>query len=132
MTIIDKIAYIHLVDGKVLCTRSKGKDVYYSPGGKREGNETDLESLVREIKEELSVDIIPETVQKYGVFEAQADGKAADVIVKMTCYTAEFTGNLRANSEIAEIAWLGANDTDKISQAGKLIFNDLQSKGLLS
>ena len=41
MTLIDKIAWIRLEDGKVLSKRSRGKDVYYLPGGKREPGETD-------------------------------------------------------------------------------------------
>ena len=54
---IDKIAFIYLKDGKILSTLSKGKDTYYIPGGKREDNETDEETLIRECKEELSIDI---------------------------------------------------------------------------
>ncbi|MFI9597344.1 hypothetical protein [Nonomuraea sp. NPDC052265] len=40
---IDKIAWIHLDNGKILSTRSRGKNAYYIPGGKREPGETDLE-----------------------------------------------------------------------------------------
>ena len=36
--IIDKIALLYLQDGSILSTLSKGKDKYYIPGGKREGN----------------------------------------------------------------------------------------------
>jgi len=35
----------------VLSTRSKGKDTYYLPGGKRESGESDLDTLEREIDE---------------------------------------------------------------------------------
>ena len=73
---IDKIAWLYIKDGQILTTRSKGKDAFYFPGGKREGIETDLETLTREIKAELSVDIRPDTTKPYGVFEAQAHGKA--------------------------------------------------------
>ena len=132
MEIIDKIAYLHLVDGKVLSTLSKGKDKYYLPGGKREGSETDVQTLVREIKEELSVSIVPATARLYGVFEAQAHGKAEGVLVKMTCYTADYTGQLAADSEIAEIVWLTYADIDKVSSVDKLIFEDLRAKGLLA
>ena len=37
MKLIDKIAWLLIKDGKVLSTRSFGKDAYYFPGGKREG-----------------------------------------------------------------------------------------------
>lgn len=128
---IDKVAFIHLVDGKILSTRSKGKDKYYLPGGKREGVETDVETLAREVKEELSVDIIPSTAQQYGVFEAQAHGKAEGVRVKMTCYTAEFRGELMKDSEIAEVIWLSFADIERVSPVDKLIFLDLFDRGLL-
>lgn len=131
MKIIDKIAWIYIKDKKLLCTRSKGKEKYYSPGGKREQGESDEETLIREVKEEVSVDIKKETIQYYGTFEAQADGKEDGVMVKMTCYTAEYEGILQASSEIEEINFLDTNDMDKISLAGKLIFEDLKQKGFI-
>lgn len=131
MKVIDKVAYLYLSDGKILSTRSKGKDKYYIPGGKREGSETDIETLVREVKEELCVDIVESTAKFYGVFEAQAHGKAEGVIVKMTCYTADFVGKLQADSEIAEIVWLTTEDVESVSPVDKLIFADLKAKGLL-
>lgn len=131
MAVIDKVAFLYLKDGKILSTRSKGKDKYYIPGGKREVGETDIETLVREVKEELSVDIIESSAKFYGAFEAQAHGKAEGVIVKMTCYTAEYSGELKADSEIAEIVWLTTEDIESVSPVDKLIFADLHEKGLL-
>ena len=131
MKLIDKIALLYIVDGKILSTRSKGKDAYYLPGGKREGNESDLETLVREIKEELSVNIIIDTANLYGVFEAQAHGKAEGILVKMSCYTADFIGELQPASEIEEMKWLTTEDMDTISPVDQLIFTDLKAKGLL-
>ena len=132
MAVIDKVAFLYLQDGKILSTRSKGKDKYYIPGGKREAGESDVETLVREVKEELSVDIIESSAKLYGVFEAQAHGKAEGVIVKMTCYIAGFDGELKADSEIAEIVWLTTADIETVSPVDKLIFADLKQKGLLN
>ncbi|MBR3552095.1 MAG: NUDIX domain-containing protein [Clostridia bacterium] len=131
MSKIDKVAFLYPVDGRILSTRSKGKDKFYIPGGKREGNETDMETLIREVKEELTVDILPDTVKYYGTFEAQAHGKAEGVVVRMTCYTANFSGELAADSEIAEVVWLNYCDIDNVSPVDKLIFADLKAKGLL-
>ena len=36
---IDKLAFIQIKDRKVLETLSRGKDKWYTPGGKREGEE---------------------------------------------------------------------------------------------
>lgn len=128
---IDKIAWLYIEDGKILSTRSKGKDALYFPGGKREKGESDIETLVREIKEELSVDIIPETAELYGIFEAQAHGKAEGTVVRMTCYTASYSGNLKADNEIAEIYRITFDDYDKVSPVDKLILEDLRKKRLI-
>lgn len=78
-TYIDKLAYIEIKERKLLVTLSKGKDVWYIPGGKREGKETDLQALVREVREELAIDLIAGTVKMYGIFEAQAHGKKSKI-----------------------------------------------------
>lgn len=128
---IDKIALLYWKDGKILSTRSKGKDAYYFPGGKREGNETDIETLKREIREELSVEIKEESVKYYGTFEAQAHGKAEGILVRMTCYIAEWDGEIAPSAEIQEIRWLSYSDINIVSPVDKLIFEDLKSKNYL-
>lgn len=128
---IDKLAYIQIQDKKILVTLSKGKDIWYIPGGKREEGESDYEALIREVKEELTVDLTPETIQKYGVFEAQAHGKAEGVIVRMTCYTADFSGKLQSSSEIEKIDFFSYEDKHKTSLVDYLIFDDLKEKGLI-
>ena len=128
---IDKIAFIYLKDGKILSTLSKGKDTYYIPGGKREGQEKDEETLIRECKEELTIDIKEDTIKYYGTFETQAHGKSEGILVKMTCYMADFDGKLEPSSEIQEIRWLDYSNLDIISPVDKLIFKDLYDKKLI-
>jgi len=131
MAFIDKIAWVHLVEGAVLSTRSEGKDVYYLPGGKREPGESDVDTLVREVKEELSVDIAVGEVAHLGTFEAQAHGHAAGTVVRMTCYTAGYTGELRASAEIAEVVWLTYRDRDRVSPVDQVIFDHLHDAARL-
>ncbi|GGO19944.1 NUDIX hydrolase [Micromonospora parathelypteridis] len=128
---IDKVAWILLEDGRVLSTRSSGKDVWYLPGGKREPGETDLETLHREIDEELSVEVDVRGAEHLGTFTAQAHGHASDVTVRMTCYRAGYRGQLRPASEIAEMAWLGYADRHRTSPVDQLIFDHLRSADLL-
>lgn len=128
---IDKIAFIQTKNGQILSTKSKGKTKYYIPGGKREGNETDEQTLIREIKEELSVQIRPNTIRYMGTFKAQSDGARTGVLVKMTCYKAQYEGEIEASSEIEEVRWLNYKDLAIISEVDKKIFTFLKEKGEL-
>ncbi|EOD69512.1 NUDIX hydrolase [Amycolatopsis vancoresmycina] len=128
---IDKVTWIHVADGRVLAARSRGKDRFYLPGGKREPGETDAETLVREIREELSVEIDPASIEPAGTFEGQAHGHAEGTVVRTTAYSARFSGEPRASAEIEEIAWLGYADRDRVSLVAQLIFDHLRDAGQL-
>ncbi|PKI17993.1 NUDIX hydrolase [Colwellia sp. 12G3] len=107
---IDKLAWLYIQDGKLLSARSKNKHLFYIPGGKREIGESDEQALVREIKEEISVTLIPSTIKYAATFKAQADGKNNDTIVKLTCYYADFHGTLSPDAEIEEIDFISYKD----------------------
>ena len=131
MKIIDKLAWIEIKNRSILSTKSYGKDKFYIPGGKRELNETDIQALAREIKEELSVDLIEETIKLVGIFEAQADSHPQGVIVKMTCYTANYKGIIKENSEIETVKWLNYKNQNIISEVDQQIFSFLNEQNLL-
>ena len=132
MKTIDKLAWLEIQNGKILVAKTKGKEVFYIPGGKREIGETDEQALLREIEEELSVRLIREDLKHYGVFQAQAHGHAEGIMVKMTCYQGAYFGTVQASSEIETIAWVNHKDKDMVSFVDRIIFDDLNAKGLLS
>ena len=126
--VIDTVAWVHLVNGKILCARPRGKDVFYVPGGKREGTESDLQTLLREIDEELTVALRPGTVRHAGTYQADnPDG----TVVRMSCYTGEDSGTLAASSEIDELAWFRYADRPRVPPVDQLLFDDLQAAGRL-
>lgn len=131
MKVIDKLAWLEIKDQKILVARSKGKEAFYIPGGKREDGESDQEALIREIEEELSVSLKPESLDYYGTFSAQAHGHTKGITVQMTCYEGDFEGEIKAAAEIEEVAWLVFEEMDKTSHVDKIIFHDLRAKGLL-
>lgn len=130
--VIEKIAWLHLHHGTVLSTRSRGKDRYYFPGGKRETGETDAQTLLREIKEELTVDLDPASLVLAGIWEAPAHGHPAGVLVRMSCYWARYTGILQPAAEIAEVRWLAYRHRPEVSAVDQLIFDWLRAQGLLA
>lgn len=123
---IDKIAWSHLQDGRLLCARNHGRERFYLPGGKREQGESDLQTLVREVDEELTVTIEPGTAASVGVFEAPADGREDGLRVRMTCYTATHTGDIAPANEIAEVDWLTLADGHRVSAVDRLVMEHLR------
>lgn len=129
--VIDKVAWVHVVERRLLAARSAGKELFYLPGGKREPGEDDVETLAREIEEELSVTVEPSTAVHVGTFEAAADGRADGRVVRLTCYTAGYRGELSPSAEIEEITWLDSGDLDRVSAANRLVLEHLHGAGLV-
>ena len=121
--VIDTVAWVHLKNGRILCARPRGKDIFYIPGGKREGAETDLQTLLREIAEELAVALLPETVRHVATYEADQ--------VRMSCYTGDYQGTLTASGEIDELAWFCYADRGQVPPVDQLLFDDLRASGQL-
>jgi 8-oxo-dGTP diphosphatase len=129
---IDTVAWVHLVNGKILCARPRGQDIFYIPGGKREGAETDLQTLLREIAEELTVALLPETVKHLGTYEAyQPHGQPGGAVVRMSCYAGGYSGTLAASGEIDELAWFCYADRPGVPLVDQLLFDDLNAAGEL-
>ncbi|MDV5170072.1 NUDIX domain-containing protein [Photobacterium rosenbergii] len=130
--VIDKLAWVLIKDGKLLVVRSKGKELFYLPGGKREAGESDQQALVREIKEELSVELDSKSIKYMETFIAQADGKAEGVSVKLTCYFADFSGELLPDAEIEELKFIDGRDEAVCSVAALVVLKWLESKSLIT
>jgi 8-oxo-dGTP diphosphatase len=129
METIDKLAWVYIKDRKVLMTRSKGKDIWYFPGGKREAGETDQQALLREIKEEVGVDLLPNTLQFIGEFETSAHGKPKGTMLHTKYYTADFEGIPVASGEVEELGFVDTTcDPNLLTEMGHLVFGWLKQK----
>ncbi|WIX75213.1 NUDIX domain-containing protein [Amycolatopsis carbonis] len=131
MTPIDALAWVHVRDRRLLSVRTRGKEKFYLPGGKREPGEGDVAGLCREIREELGVELDPLTFRFFAVLDEQADGFADGRRVRMTCYTAEHTSEPVPSAEIAEAAWLRSADAAACPPAGQRVLRMLAEQGVV-
>jgi 8-oxo-dGTP diphosphatase len=134
--LIDTVAWARVEEGRILCARPRGKDIFYIPGGKREGTETDLQALLREITEELTVTLRPDTVRHLGTYEAGQNGEdpggdLGGAVVRMSCYSGDYSGTLAASSEIEELAWFSYADRPRVPRVDQMLFDDLKAGGEL-
>lgn len=126
----EKVAWVLVRNDRVLVTRSHGRDRFYLPGGHRELGESDEETLVREIDEELRAAIDPGSMAHFGTFEI-GEGHPDHGPFRMICYTAAHRGELTPSREIAEKAWFRYADRTRVSAVDEMAFDALHALGLL-
>ncbi len=126
---IVKVMWAHIVDRKLLCVRSAGNDTFYTPGGKPEPDESDEDALIRELKEELSIDIIRDSIEHLHTFVGVAHGKHAGKRLEMRCFVADYTGTLTPASEIEEMRFVTSATDVPHTSTGKEVLAWLKSEG---
>ena len=131
---IFKYGLAFIKDNKLLVCRPFAFDDYILPGGIKEGEETFLEGLQREIKEELGEEseLDPDSVQYFGNFEDLAAGRK-DVLVEIELYLGTVNGQIKASDEIKELIWFSPSDDRNLLSAiiRNEIFPALEAKGVL-
>ena len=73
-------------DGRIAMVHSLKYDYYKFPGGGIEGEEGQLETLIREVKEEAGLTVKPETVREFGVVRRKQNGQLGDIFVQDNYY----------------------------------------------
>ncbi len=128
---ITKLALLIIQDRKVLMNRTRGKDKFYFPGGRPIEGESHEETLVREIQEELSCTVNPDTMEFVCTMDAPAHGRPEGTYVVSHYYFAHMEGEPVPSSEVEEISWLGTGDYDRLTDLGIKVFDKLKADGLI-
>lgn len=131
---IDKVGGVIVKEKKLLVVRKKTKEdfqEYIIPGGKREDNETDLETLQRELLEELDVSVLD--AEYMGEYSDMAVFENVPITIKT--YITNVVGNINVQNEIKEYKWIDRNYEENGIKVGsviqKYIVPELINRGLL-
>lgn len=96
---------------RLLVVRKKDSVYYMMPGGKIEKGELSVQALIRELKEELDLNISARELEYLGFHETDAVNEA-DTIVRGEVFRLELKENVQIVplAEIAEAVWLTVDD----------------------
>lgn len=96
---------IVLKDNKLLLAFSNNKNAWYLPGGKIDNNETSTQAIIREIKEEMNLDIDTTRLNYYCHITAPAYGEKADIIMEQECFMYDLQEEISPNNEIGGLKY---------------------------
>ena len=104
-TILVAAALLVGPDGRTLVVRKRGTTAFLQPGGKIEPGETAAQALVREIREELGIEVPQDRFEPLGRFSAVAANEPDSVVVAET-FLLETSTDPVPGREIEEILWI--------------------------
>lgn len=89
---------------EILLVRVRDNTKWYLPGGKIELNEQPQNALMRELDEELNIQLEPNSLKHIITITDQALG--IDDLVELNCYSASYSGYMLPQAEISEVAYI--------------------------
>ena len=121
---IHKAGGILIKDRKFLVGRSKGKTYFVAPGGKLELGEISEQALIRELKEELTIEIVLQDLEKFGTFYALAAEQENKYLQMDVFLVSQWSGDIQPSGEIEEIMWIDSSVPDE-TQLGSIFRHEV-------
>ncbi|GAA2453834.1 NUDIX domain-containing protein [Streptomyces macrosporus] len=96
-------------EGRLLVvSKQAAPDVFYLPGGKPDPGESPLETLARELDEELGV----EPLEPRFLTDVEAVAALEGVPMRLTVFEARVDGEPRPGAELADLRWISGHEGD--------------------
>ncbi|MGO1234719.1 MAG: NUDIX hydrolase [Microbacterium gubbeenense] len=102
---VSAVVIRHPRTGHVLAVRKRGTSMFMQPGGKPDPGESAVDTAIREVREELRVELDPARMRLLGVFEAPAANEDG-YVVRGTVFTHPPVEVTTPAAEIEEIRWV--------------------------
>src|SRR5262245_45197239 len=130
--IIRKVGLAVFKNQQVLMVQTEfGKDAYYFLGGKIEAGESDLDCLLREVKEEADAEVDQNSLTFLGEFEAAAHGRENTVVI-MRLYQGQLTTQPKPSSEVIGIVYCDSSlALEHHTELSTKVFAFLKEKNLI-
>ncbi len=91
--------------GHTLLVRKRGTSAFMQPGGKIETGEAPLAALLRELREELSLAVMPSQARYLGCFRAPAAHEPGWT-VEAEIFRIDIDADVQPAAEIEELVWI--------------------------
>lgn len=127
-----EVAAVALIrDRRMLMVTARDRDVLYLPGGKVDPGETPADAAARETREEVAVELVPDSLRELFTVVTQAHGEPDGRRVRMVVFAAQTDGEPRPSAEVSAVHWVGTVDVNRCPPAGTEVLRRLAAMGLI-
>ncbi len=107
----NRVVAIIVKNHKLLLVKGSNRyKEFWTPGGKREEGESDLECLSRELIEELTVKVV--SAKFFGEY-VDKSAYDTDSITRSNVYLVEISGDINVSKEIKGYTWMSRKEFDE-------------------
>jgi 8-oxo-dGTP diphosphatase len=123
------VVLLNIRSNKVLLVRhSYGNHKWYTPGGHLKRNEDFKDALIREMKEELSIDLEKDKLKLFGVYQNNQQYKRDTTVVFLSDQELKINDKNKLDKEILAVDFFDINKLpEDINQAVKRRIEELKN-----
>ncbi|WP_091231054.1 NUDIX domain-containing protein [Microbacterium sp. 3J1] len=103
--------------GRVLVVRKHGTTRFMQPGGKPEPDETPSQTLIRELHEELGLQLDEGDLEPLGTFVSEAANEPGHRVVAEAFSVSIASAEVAVQAELAELRWITPADAETLPLA---------------